>query len=108
MLPCVPAVGCEYTDGSKYRKPCPSPNNAGDSVDPGAGARMLCWPFTFAYAVVPGVLSRPPSAVIDSGRPDCATKMPLSCQPPMILPRVPSLSHRFFGPHGSSYTAVAT
>ena len=33
-----------------------------------------------------------------SGIPDCPTKIPLSCQPPMIFPSVPVLSHFLLAP----------
>src|SRR5262245_15678255 len=87
--PNVSAAGGEKTDVSNQSWPGPAlPNTVGV-------------PLTFGRCVLPGAWRLVPSAVKLIGRPDCAVKNPLTCQPPRMWLATPSCSHRLLGPAGS-------
>ena len=81
-FPNVLAAGDENTDVSNQRLPDPMPPST-------AGV-----PVTSGRCVLPGALSVAALAVMLMGEPDCAEKMPLTCQPPSTWLSGPSRSHR--------------
>src|SRR5215471_20305304 len=88
-LPKVLGAGDENTDVSNQSAPGPTaPRTAGV-------------PLTSGRCVLPGAFNVAFDIVMPIGEPDCAWKIPLSCQPPRICAHAPSCSHRRSGPNGS-------